>query len=178
MLDDVDCFDTLKSQTCQWHGFMTLLFQRSRSFQSCSEACFLPKSIFVRRHRTRTHSDIVLLPSCGHRGTTQDPLGALLRHCRKWHFYCKNNMNRHIFPTIISRSFKVVLMSASYQSAFFVRRHRSKSISTIVSYPLWVSTMTMLKPPRGRPQKVKLCDVVEREPLFFCKDMKPISAWL
>ena len=62
----------------------------SRSFQSCSEACFLPKSIFVRRHRTKAHSDIVLLPSCGHHGTTQDRLGALLRHCRKWHFCCKN----------------------------------------------------------------------------------------
>ena len=29
-LDDVDCFDTLKSQTYQWHEFITLLFQGLR----------------------------------------------------------------------------------------------------------------------------------------------------
>ena len=29
-LDDVDCFDTLKSQTYQWHEFITLLFQELR----------------------------------------------------------------------------------------------------------------------------------------------------
>ena len=29
-LDDVDCFDTLKSQTYQWHDFTTLLFQGLR----------------------------------------------------------------------------------------------------------------------------------------------------
>ena len=29
-LDDVDCFDTLKSQAYQWHEFITLLFQGLR----------------------------------------------------------------------------------------------------------------------------------------------------
>ena len=30
LLDEVDCFDTLKSQTYQWHEFTTLLFQGHR----------------------------------------------------------------------------------------------------------------------------------------------------
>ena len=30
LLDDFDCFDTLKSQTYQWHEFITLLFQGLR----------------------------------------------------------------------------------------------------------------------------------------------------
>ena len=63
--------------------------------------------------------------------------GALLRPCRKWHLIEKNHINLHIFLSIISRSFKVVLMIVSCQSAFFVRRHRSKATSTIVSCPFW-----------------------------------------
>ena len=115
----------------------TALPRASRSFQSCSDARFVPKSFFVRRHRTKSHSDIVLLPSCGLHGATQGRLGALLRPCRKWHLIEKNNINRHLFLSIMSRSFKVVLTIVSCPSAFFVRRHRSKATSAIVSCPFW-----------------------------------------
>ena len=79
----------------------TALPRASRSVQSCSDAHFVPKSFFVRRHRTKSHSDIVLLPSCGLHGATQDRLGALLRPCRKWHLIEKNPINRHLFHSII-----------------------------------------------------------------------------
>ena len=117
---------------------MTLLFQELRGpFRVVLMRVSCQSRFFVRRHRTKSHSDIVLLPSCGLHGATQGRLGALLRPCRKWHLIEKNNINRHLFPSIISRSFKVVLTIVSCQGAFFVRRHRSRATSTIVSCPFW-----------------------------------------
>ena len=64
---------------------------RCRTGSSCSTCTSSSNSStsisssIVRRHRTKSHSDIVLLPSCGLHGATQGRLGALLRPCRKWH---------------------------------------------------------------------------------------------
>ena len=52
------------------------LTRASTSFQSCSDARFVAKSFFMRRYRTKAHTDIVPLPSYGHHGATQDRLGA------------------------------------------------------------------------------------------------------
>ena len=139
----------------------------SRSFQSCSDARFVPKSIFVRRHRTKAHSDIVLLPSCGHHGTTQDRLGALLRHCRKWHFCCKNqyesaHFSLHNLRGFQSRPDDCFMPKCVFCTTSSIRSHLDERIVYIV-----LPTQTNLKPPGTARQKIGLCDVIEREPLFF-----------
>ena len=125
----------------------------SRSFQSCSTTHCVPKSFFVRRHRVKTHPDVVSLPSCGLHGATQGRLAALLRHCRKWHLIGKNNVNRHLFPHSISRFVKVVLMIVSCRRAFFVRRHRSKATPRVASHPLGCEHGPFRNPPEATPKK-------------------------
>ena len=141
----------------------------SRSFQSCSPACFLPKSIFVRHHRTKAHSDIVLLPSRDHHDATQDRLGAFLRHCRKSHFlkdFSYRSAPFHFNHLKVFQSYSddcflpkcVFYVTSSIQSHF-----HNCLVSTLVS------ARAMLKPSWCHLEKFNICDVIEREPPFSTK---------
>merc|ERR1712177_187699 len=144
----------------------TALPRASRSFQSCSDARFVPKSFFVRRHLTKSHSDIVLLPSCGLHGATQGRLGALMRPCRKWHLIGKKQYESAPF------SFHYVKVFQSRSDDRFLPKCVFCTTSSIESFvhnrivSTLVAARTMSQPSRGRPQKIKLCDVIEREPPF------------
>ena len=109
----------------------------SRSFQSCSVMRTSCQSRFCATSSNeialRYCPIAILRPSRCHTRPSRGPLAALPEVALDR----KNNINRHLFLFIISKSFKVVLTIVSCQGAFFVRRHRSRATSTIVSCPFW-----------------------------------------